>query len=162
MLRQSNTHGWPTPTQANHPTDEVLTDATTGKALEEEPADFGDAAYIALGGKAATTDGTISTTNAVDGLTYFKPGNKPADAPSNAIGVMRETTAGVTAYKYITGTRLSGVGDGVQLGCQPLPSQQPNRGHYPRRNRHAKPTAHARGTNGTSQRKGRPSYSQGR
>jgi hypothetical protein len=87
---------------------------TDNAGTEAAPAaGFNDASYIALGGKAATTNGTVSTTNAVDGMTYFTATNKPAGAPANAIGVMRETVNGVTKYKYITGTRVSGVGDGV-------------------------------------------------
>ena len=84
----------------------------------EQTATLTDADYIALGGTAATdpNTNTVSSTQAVDGLVYYTASNKPTTAPANAIGVMRETTAaGVTSYKYITGTRLSGVAAGQNV-----------------------------------------------
>ena len=89
---------------------------TDTNGTEAAPAAFTDADYITLGGTAATdpNTNTVSSSQAVDGLVYYTASNKPIGAPANAIGVMRETTAaGVTSYKYITGTRLSGVAKGV-------------------------------------------------
>ena len=80
----------------------------------EQIANLTDADYIALGGTTTTSGtNTVSSTQAVDGLVYYTASNKPTTAPANAIGVMRETVGGVVKYKYITGTRISGVATGV-------------------------------------------------